>query len=67
LPAERRECLRETFCEQSLFFENEQAASRWLPAHPGALILSVEEAALVGSIVASRRFTTERKGSVERS
>jgi alkylmercury lyase len=67
LPVERRECLRETFCEQSLFFQSEQAALPWLAAHPGALILSVEEAALVGSMVASRRFIIARKGSVDRS
>lgn len=56
IPAERSECGRATFCDQSLLFQSEQAASIWLSTHPGALILSVEEAALVGSVVANARF-----------
>jgi alkylmercury lyase len=48
LPAQRSDCVRDTFCEQSLFFQSEQAAAPWLATHPGALILSVEEAAAVG-------------------
>ena len=57
LPAERSECVRATFCYQSLFFQSEQAASPFLAAHPEALLLSVEEAALVGRWVAQSRFT----------
>jgi alkylmercury lyase len=57
LPAGRSECVRETFCSQSLFFQSEQAASPFLAAHPEAILLSVEEAALVGSWVAQSRFT----------
>jgi alkylmercury lyase len=56
LPAERRECVRETFCSQSLFFQSEQAASPFLANHPEAILLSVEEAALVGRWVAQSRF-----------
>jgi len=64
LPARRCDCVRGTFCQQSLFFENEQAASAFLSTHPGALILSIEEAAYVGRMVASRRFAEEQQGRV---
>ena len=57
IPAERSECVRATFCEQSLFFESEQSASSWLAARPEALVLSIEEAAFVGKLVAGTRFT----------
>ena len=57
IPAERSECVRATFCEQSLFFESEQVASTWLTTHSEALLLSIEEAALVGKLVAGTRFT----------
>jgi alkylmercury lyase len=56
IPAERSECVRDTFCEQSLFFQSEQAAAPWLATHPGALILSIKEAAAVGKRVATSRF-----------
>jgi alkylmercury lyase len=39
LPAEPSECVRETFCYQSLFFQSEQAASPFLADHPGAELL----------------------------
>jgi alkylmercury lyase len=67
LPAERDECVRATFCEQSLLFWSQQAAISWLPAHPGALLLSIEEAALVGRVVATTRFKEKEKESVERT
>ena len=51
LPAERSACVRETFCTQSLFFRSEQAASTHLATHPEAILLPVEEAALVGKWV----------------
>lgn len=57
LPAERSECVRETFCSQSLFFQSKQFASPFLAAHPEAILLSVEEAALVGRWVAQSCFT----------
>ena len=66
IPESRLDCVRATFCDQSLFFESEQAASAFLSAHPGVLILPIEEAAFVGSVVASRRFTGEQQGGVER-
>ena len=52
LPAVRYDCVRGTFCQQSLFFESEEVASAWLASHPGALSLSLEEAAFVGRAVA---------------
>src|SRR5258708_35105128 len=36
LPAERCDCVRGTFCQQSLFFQSEEAASRWMALHPEA-------------------------------
>jgi alkylmercury lyase len=57
LPAERSDCVREAFCYQSLFFQSEQAASTFLATHPEAILLSVEEAAQVGRLVAGNRFT----------
>ncbi len=52
VPAQRGDCSRATFCQQSLFFQSEQAASTFLADHPEALLLSVEEAAYVGRLVA---------------
>ena len=56
IPATRQDCVRATFCEQSLFFATAQAASRYLAAHPEAVLLSIEEAASVGKRVAASRF-----------
>jgi alkylmercury lyase len=52
MPAERGDCTRATFCQQSLFFQSEQAASAFLADHPEVLLLSVEDAAYVGRLVA---------------
>jgi alkylmercury lyase len=52
LPTERCDCVRGTFCEQSLFFQSEEAASSWMALHPDAVLLSVEEAAVLGHMVA---------------
>src|SRR5215467_6382610 len=52
VPAERGDCTRATFCQQSLLFQSEQTASTFLADHPEALILSVEDAAYVGRLVA---------------
>jgi alkylmercury lyase len=52
LPAERCDCVRGTFCRQSLFFRSEEAASPWMALHPEAVLLSVEEAAALGHITA---------------
>ena len=57
LPTDRCDCVRGTFCQQSLFFQSEQVASSWLTAHPEAILLSLEEAATVGKRVAASRFT----------
>jgi alkylmercury lyase len=56
VPAERHDCVRTIFCQQSLFFHSEQAASTFLATHPDALLLSVEEAAYVGRLVAQNRL-----------
>ncbi|GAC1565459.1 MAG: organomercurial lyase MerB [Ktedonobacteraceae bacterium] len=56
LPEQRSDCVRATFCMQSLFFESEQAASAFLTAHPEAFLLSLEEAAYVGRLVAQTRL-----------
>lgn len=64
VPAERSECIRSTFCEQSLFFQSAQAAALWPSMHPEALILLIEEAAFVGNLVATARFTAKKQGSV---
>lgn len=55
IPAERRDCVRAIFCERSLFFASEEAASTFLKAHPEAVLLSIEEAAYVGKLVAQAR------------
>ncbi|HLI07349.1 MAG TPA: organomercurial lyase [Ktedonobacteraceae bacterium] len=52
VPASRDDCTRATFCLQSLFFQSEQVAASFLADHPEALLLSVEEAAYVGRLVA---------------
>ena len=53
LPAGRCDCIRGTFCAQSLFFRSAEAASPWVALHAEAVLLSVEEAALMGHMVAS--------------
>ena len=55
IPVERRDCVRASFCERSLFFWSEQVASTFLTAHPEAVLLSIEEAAYVGKLVAQTR------------
>lgn len=52
LPAQRCDCVRGIFCEQSLFFSSEEAAAPWMALHPDAVLLSVEEAAVLGHMVA---------------
>ena len=52
LPAERCDCVRGTFCVQSLFFQTEEAASSWMALHPDSVLLAVEEAAVLGHMVA---------------
>ncbi len=52
VPANRGDCTRATFCQQSLLFQSEQAAATFLADHPDVLLLSVEEAASVGRLVA---------------
>jgi alkylmercury lyase len=48
---------RTNFCEQSLFFQSEGAASDFLSTHPETVILSLEEAARLGWMTAEQRFT----------
>jgi alkylmercury lyase len=52
LPAERCDCVRDIFCQQSLFFQSKSEATLWLASRPEAVLLSVEEAAVVGQFVA---------------
>ncbi len=52
LPDARCDCVRGTFCQQSLFFQTEEVASPWMALHPEAVLLSIEEAAALGHIVA---------------
>lgn len=54
LPAARCDCVRSTFCQHSLFFQTEAAAAPWLALHPEAVLLSIEEAAALGHLTASR-------------
>src|SRR6266849_452829 len=61
VPAQRSDCLRATFCQQSLLFQSGQAASPFLADHPEATLLTVEEAALVGSWVAQSLFTEKQE------
>jgi len=57
IPTERSDQVRSTFCEQSLFFQSEQAASDFLSTRPEIVILSLEEAARLGWMIAQQRFT----------
>ncbi len=52
LPDARCDCVRGTFCQQSLFFQSEKVAASWMALHPLAVLLSVEEAAILGQITA---------------
>ncbi len=60
VPEQHSDCVRATFCQQSLLFQSEEVASTFLAAHPEALLLSVEEAAHVGRLVAEMRFTEKK-------
>lgn len=55
IPTEQRNRGRAGFCEPSLFFWDEPAATSFLATHPEALLLSIEEAAYVGKRVAQLR------------
>jgi alkylmercury lyase len=57
IPESRLDCVRDIFCQQSLFFQAEQAASTFLATRPEAVLFSLEEAAHLGWLVASGRFT----------
>lgn len=57
LPTQRCDCARGTFCRQSLFFQSEEVAAPWLASHPEAVLLSVGEAAQVGTLIAASRST----------
>jgi alkylmercury lyase len=66
LPTRRCDCVRGTFCEQSLFFQSEEAALPWMALHPDAVLLSVEEAAVLGQMVADmwlHKSTASRDGN----
>ena len=52
VPNARCDCVRGTFCQQSLFFHSVEAAIPWCAVHPEAVLLSLEEAALVGQTIA---------------
>jgi alkylmercury lyase len=54
VPTNRSDCTRATFCQQSLFYQSRQAAAIFLAGQPETLILSIEEAASVGRLVAQR-------------
>jgi alkylmercury lyase len=60
IPEQRSDCVRATFCQRSLFFQSEHVASTFLTAHPETVLLSIEEAAYVGWLVARTRFTKTR-------
>ncbi len=50
--------VRGTFCHQVHFFSTPEAASLWLAQHPGAFLLSVEDAYQLGRLVAHYRYET---------
>lgn len=52
-PAGRIDCVRGTFCQQSLFFASKQIAGSWMTLHPEAELLSVAEAATLGHLTTS--------------
>ncbi|GCE46179.1 alkylmercury lyase [Thermosporothrix hazakensis] len=48
--------VRQTFCENALFFSSERAATPYLATHPNAVLLSLEQASQVGQQVAAACF-----------
>jgi alkylmercury lyase len=52
-PSARCDCVRGTFCQQSLFFHTQAAALPWMASHPEAVLLSIQEAATLGQMTAS--------------
>jgi alkylmercury lyase len=54
LPQARCDCVRGTFCQQSLFFQTEEVATPWMALHPEAMLLSIEESAALAQMTASK-------------
>ena len=52
--AATRSDVRGAFCNQVHYFRNEEAASEWLEAHSGGILLPVEEAFQVGRTLSSQ-------------
>jgi alkylmercury lyase len=67
IPEQRSDCVRATFCQHSLFFQSEHVASTFLTAHPETVLLSIEEAAYLGWLVAKTRFTKTRSREIGES
>jgi alkylmercury lyase len=59
--------VRATFCQQSLFFASEQAASTFLAAQPGAMLLPLEEAVHLSWLIATSASCTRTCTSSETS
>ncbi len=57
--------VRTAFCQQSLFFQSEQAASTFLLAHPAAVLLSVEEAATLGKLVTAHCLQAQPRNEAQ--
>jgi alkylmercury lyase len=46
--------VRGIFCQQSLFFQSEEAALPWMESHPGAVLLSLQDATKLGQLIAQK-------------
>jgi len=51
--------VRGAFCNQVHFFRSSEEASTWLTGHPGAIILTVDEAYQMGRILINHLFKDE--------
>lgn len=51
--------VRPDFCNHSHFFSSADAASAWLSEHPGATLLSIEDARRMGGVLAEFLFRSD--------
>jgi len=58
LPEERGKSVREIFCQKSVFFASKRVAAPWMASHPGAVLLSIKEAATLGHLTTEQWSAT---------
>lgn len=52
--------VRTSFCNEVRFFASADAAAPWLAEHPGAAVLPITDAFMLGQVMAAKQFTSQR-------